>query len=150
MQDRHGVQHNSNEAKAEILASHFFPPPREADLSDIAEFENPAQLDASTTVTAEDVAKVLKAACPDKAPGPDGITNRVPRECSEVLAPFLAAFFTQCLKLSYHTAPFRHSNTVALRKKQKPSYNVPKAYRPIALLNTLGKALEKVVAQRLS
>jgi hypothetical protein len=93
---------------------------------------------------------VLKASSPDKAPGPDGITNRVLRECSNVLAPGLAAFFTQCLRLSHHPAPFCHSNTVVLRKPQKPSYNVPKAYRPIALLNTLGKALEKVVAQRLS
>lgn len=52
--------------------------------------------------------------------------------------------------MSYHPAPFRHSNTVVLRKPQKPSYNTAKAYRPIALLNTLGKVLEKIVALRLS
>ena len=35
-----------------------------------------------------------------------------------------------------------------LRKPGKPDYTNPKAYRPIALLNTLGKALETIVAKR--
>jgi hypothetical protein len=39
---------------------------------------------------------------------------------------------------------------VVLRKLQKPTYDVAKAYRPIALLNTLGKVLEKIVARRVS
>jgi hypothetical protein len=46
--------------------------------------------------------------------------------------------------------PFRHSKTVVLRKPQKPTYDVAKAYRPIALLNTLGKVLEKIVTRRVS
>ena len=150
LQDREGAQHDGNEAKADILAAHFFPAPREADLSDIADHRYPPELELSQKVDAEDVAAVFKASNPDKAPGPDGITNRVLRECSDVLAQPLADLFQECLERSYHPAPFRHSNTVVLRKPQKPSYNVPKAYRPIALLNTLGKTLEKIVAKRIS
>jgi hypothetical protein len=37
-----------------------------------------------------------------------------------------------------------------LRKPGKPDYTVPGAYRPISLLNTLGKILEAVMARRLS
>ena len=37
-----------------------------------------------------------------------------------------------------------------LKKPDKPDYTLPKAYRPIALLNTLGKALEGVTAAKLS
>jgi hypothetical protein len=37
-----------------------------------------------------------------------------------------------------------------LRKPGKPDYSNPKSYRPIALLSTIGKALESVVASRLS
>ncbi len=33
---------------------------------------------------------------------------------------------------------------------KKPNYLVPKAYRVIALLNCLGKVLERILAQRLS
>ena len=35
-----------------------------------------------------------------------------------------------------------------LRKPGKPDYTDPKAYRPISLLNTLGKALKTVMAKR--
>jgi hypothetical protein len=100
----------------------------------------------SQTVSAEDVVKVLKASAPDKALGPDGIPNRVLRECGETLAQLLAELFQEYLEMLCYPTPFRYSNTVVLRKLQKPSYNVPKAYKPIALLNTLGKALEKIVA----
>lgn len=37
-----------------------------------------------------------------------------------------------------------------LRKPGKPDYTIPGAYRPISLLNTLGKILEAVIAKRLS
>jgi ribonuclease HI len=37
-----------------------------------------------------------------------------------------------------------------LRKPGKPDYSLPDAYRPISLLNTLGKLLEAVIARRLS
>ena len=40
--------------------------------------------------------------------------------------------------------------TVVLRKPGKPRYNIPKAYRPIALLNTLGKVLTSIIAEQLT
>jgi hypothetical protein len=40
--------------------------------------------------------------------------------------------------------------TVVLWKPGKPDYSDPKSYRPIALLGTIGKALESMVASRLS
>jgi hypothetical protein len=39
---------------------------------------------------------------------------------------------------------------VILRNPGKPDYFAPGAYRPISLLNTLGKLLEAVMAKRLS
>ena len=38
---------------------------------------------------------------------------------------------------------------VVIPKPNKTSYNNPKAFRPIVLLNTLGKLIEKVIAERL-
>lgn len=37
--------------------------------------------------------------------------------------------------------------TVVLRKPGKPNYGIPKAYRPIALLNTIGKLLAAIVTE---
>ncbi len=39
---------------------------------------------------------------------------------------------------------------MVLRKPGKPDYTTPNAYRPISLLNTLGKLLESVMARRLT
>ena len=39
---------------------------------------------------------------------------------------------------------------MVLKKPGKPDYSAPGAYRPISLLNTLGKILEAVIARRLS
>jgi hypothetical protein len=38
---------------------------------------------------------------------------------------------------------------VVIPKPGKPSYNTPKSFRPIVLLNTMGKLLEKMLANRL-
>jgi len=41
------------------------------------------------------------------------------------------------------------STTVVILKPNKSSYDNPKAFHPIVLLNTLGKLIEKVIAERL-
>jgi len=39
---------------------------------------------------------------------------------------------------------------VGLCKLGKDNYTTPKAYRPIALLNTIGKIMDAIIARRLS
>ena len=46
------------------------------------------------------------------------------------------------IDLGYFPKSFKQMNTVVLRNPGKPDYTVIKAYRPIALENTLGKILE--------
>jgi hypothetical protein len=46
--------------------------------------------------------------------------------------------------------PWKVSTTVVLRKPGKPRYNIPKAYRPIALLNTMWKVLIAIVASHIT
>ena len=53
-------------------------------------------------------------------------------------------------KLNVYPDEWRESITVVLRKPGKPSYADPKAYRPIALLNTLGKLFLSIIADNLS
>ena len=43
----------------------------------------------------------------------------------------------------------KESVSVIIPKPGKPSYSVPKAFRPIALLNTLGKLIEKMLSNRI-
>jgi hypothetical protein len=55
-----------------------------------------------------------------------------------------------CLDQGYCPQHFRRSTTVVIRKPGKDDYSIPKNYRPIALLSTIGKALEAIIAARIS
>ena len=53
------------------------------------------------------------------------------------------------INLGHWLEYFKISSTIIIPKPNKPSYNQPKAFCPIVLLNTIGKLIEKVVADRL-
>ncbi|KAJ5666998.1 pol-like protein [Penicillium longicatenatum] len=84
----------------ETLRQTFFPPPLQADLSDLEGYAYPS-----------------------------------PIECPDITIPEIEKADTI---------------TVVLRKPGKDDDTQPKAYRPIALLNTLGKVMEAIVTNRLS
>ena len=67
-----------------------------------------------------------------------------------MISPTLTNIFTAYLKLEYYPNQFKPSITAILKKPQKPDYSIPGAYRPIALLSTVGKLLERIVAERLA
>lgn len=46
--------------------------------------------------------------------------------------------------------PWKQSTTVVLRKPGKPKYNMPKAYRLIALLDTMWKVLTAIVVDHVT
>ena len=54
-----------------------------------------------------------------------------------------------CLELGYWLSHFKMSTTIIIPKPNKLSYDSPKSFRPIVLLNTLGKLIEKVISDRL-
>ena len=54
-----------------------------------------------------------------------------------------------CITLGYWPNYFKILTTIVIPKSNKFSYDQPKAFRPIVLLNMLGKLVEKVVAERL-
>ena len=54
-----------------------------------------------------------------------------------------------CIDLGYWPNHFKRSSTVIIPKPNKSSYNSPKSFRPIVLLNTLSKLIEKVIGERI-
>ena len=54
-----------------------------------------------------------------------------------------------CLNINYWLSHFKTSTTIVILKSNKVSYNIPKLFRSIVLLNTLGKLIEKVIGDRL-
>jgi len=54
-----------------------------------------------------------------------------------------------CIDLGYWSSHFKRSTIIVISKPNKQSYNFPKLFRPIVLLNTLGKLIEKVISEKL-
>jgi len=54
-----------------------------------------------------------------------------------------------CINLGHWPNYFKTSSTVIIPKPNKTSYDSLKAFHPIVLLNTLGKLVEKVTAERI-
>jgi len=52
-----------------------------------------------------------------------------------------------CINLGHWPNHFKLSSMVIIPKPNKSSYDNPKAFRPIVLLNTLGKLIKKVIAK---
>jgi hypothetical protein len=56
--------------------------------------------------------------------------------------------FNLCIETRKHL--WNEATIVVLNKLQKPDYSVRKAYQPISLLKCRGKALEKIIANRIN
>jgi len=54
-----------------------------------------------------------------------------------------------CIELGYWSLHFKRSTIVVIPKLNKKLYNTPKSFRPIVLLNTIGKLIEKDISQQL-
>ena len=90
--------------------------------------------------------------CTDtSAPGPDKLTCRHWKLIikDDMCLSKVINIADACISLSYWPNYFKVSTTVVIPKPNKLLYNNPKAFRPIVLPNTLGKLIEKVIAERL-
>jgi hypothetical protein len=131
-----------------------FYPIVEAELSDItdstfddASFQDPLTVDR--IVEPQEVTSLLRTRRANRAPGSDSIPNDFLKAMEEPLAIAVAAITTACWKLGHYPKQFKHARTIVLRKPGKAAYDVPGAWRPIALLNTIGKLVEGLTANRL-
>jgi hypothetical protein len=128
----------SNEAKAAQFQSTFFPPAPQANTSDINDnLDYPTPVQCPTEVTIQQLESAIYKLAPDKAPGPDEITNRVLKRNFHVIGHHLLALLQASINTGHFPLPFKKTITIVLCKPNKPDYTKPKAYRPIALESTL-------------
>lgn len=93
-----------------MLQETLFPPPPEADLSDIPDYEYPEPLQMPA-ITEKEVCQAVRQAAPNKAPGPDGIPNLTLHHALAipVFLDHLTNLFNTCLQLGYCPEHFRKS-----------------------------------------
>jgi hypothetical protein len=94
--------------------------------------------------------QVIKTLKPHKAPGPDGIPNVILINAADVLIDHLYYIYRAVFEHDVYHDRWLTSSTLVLRKPGKPAYNIANAYRPIGLLDTIGKLLSTLVAADLT
>lgn len=83
-----------------------------------------------------------------KAPGPDGIPNEALRSVIRVYPDLLLGVYNCCLREGRFYEGWKKQRLILLRKGQKPP-DQPSSYRPLCLLDAMGKVLEGLILERL-
>ena len=96
-----------------------------------------------------EIQEALKACSNVSVPSPDYITWQYLKVilANNICAVGILSLANACLVLHHWPRHFKKSVFVIIPKLGKPAYNTPKAFRPIVLLNTLDKLIEKMVAR---
>ncbi|KAF8784248.1 putative 115 kDa protein in type-1 like protein [Argiope bruennichi] len=95
----------------------------------------------------QEVARTINGLPKGKAPNLDGIDNIVIQQINQKFPQLFTDFFNKCLTLKKFPDSLKIGN-ILFRKPGKP-INEATSYRPISLLPTIGKVLEKLLTQRL-
>ena len=99
-------------------------------------------------VTVEELIKACKKVGAKKAPGPDEIPNTALKLAIEGNPSLFTGVMQKCLEEGTFPRDWKRQRLVLLPKAGKPPGD-PSAYRPICLLDTIGKLLERLIQNRL-
>ena len=102
------------------------------------------ELPAACDVSSAAVAGIVKCLDNKKAPGLDGLSNKVIKTLHLVHPSVLPGLFTTCLKVGYFPRSWKQGRVVFIPKDGKDPETAD-GYRPITLLSGLGKTLERVI-----
>ena len=99
-------------------------------------------------VTLEELRDATTRMKEDKAPGPDGIPNVALKVAIQEYPDMFRKTMQKCLDDCVFPDIWKRQQLILLPKPGKPPGD-PSSYRPICLLDTLGKLLERIINSRL-
>jgi hypothetical protein len=114
-----------------VLRSHFMSPASEPKLT------NPDEV--------QDVIRGLKVS---KAPCPNGIPNRALKNLPQRAVSLPTQIFNAILLTHHFPTLWKHACVISILKPGKDPA-LPSSFRPISLLNTIGKIFEKILLARI-
>ena len=106
-------------------------------------------LKISQTVIIKEIKNAIQKLSIKKAVGLNRILNKAIKATLKALTTPLANTTTTYLLKSKLLKYYKITTTIILQKVNKKDYSLLKNYQPIALKNTLGKLLKKIVAERI-
>ena len=108
----------------------------------------PDYMKHNDNITKEEITNIIDKSNNKKAPGKDKISNKIIKLLKPTLIPILTKLYNICYKKGYHPKYWKDTKIILLNKPDKPTSN-PSNYRPISLINTMSKTLEKIIKNRL-
>lgn len=144
-----GLMATTPNDKCRVFAQTFFPDHHSH--VDPHQPDDPPALPRRTHhhVTIDEIRTALKDTSNTSAPGLSGSNYRLLKWAFDCSPERIQAFYSACLRLGHHPGRFRAAAVPAVPKPRKTDMSSPRSYRPIALLECMGKLLEKIVAARI-
>jgi hypothetical protein len=142
---------------ASRLADNFFPNVPAITDPHLLNFQAQAQLFVEDSVgftevpsiTSSELGKALNSCNTSNSSGHDGIQYWLYKNFLDIVSPFILNIFNACLALQYFPTSWKSALVLVLRKPKKNDYTRPENYRPISMLCTMGKILEKIINNRI-
>jgi hypothetical protein len=105
--------------------------------------------DENTYATTDEIKCIIKAMKNNKAPGFDGIQNILLKNLPENAISLLTKIINSCLRISYFPREFKKAKVICIPKPGKDP-RLPSSYRPISLLSSIDKIIEKTILARIN
>lgn len=138
------------EAFADHLAEVFQPNSNEIDQDIEEELQSPLQMSLPIRkITANEIEKEIKKMKNKKAPGQDLITTNILKQLPGHGIRFLQVLFNGILRLTHWPLQLKFAQIILIQKPGKPPTEV-NSYRPISLLPTISKLLERLILRRIN
>jgi hypothetical protein len=94
-----------------------------------------------------EVQEAIKGLKVGEAPGPNGVPNRVLKHLPKRAITFFTKLFNSVLRRQYFPPAWKHAHVIFILKPGKDPM-LPSSYRPISLLETVGKPFENILLTR--
>jgi hypothetical protein len=101
-------------------------------------------------ITQQEIKDALANTSNTLAPGPSGVGYRLIKWAMGETPDLFTNLFNACIKFGVHPPQFKSAIITIVAKPRKADKSNPRAYRPIALLECIGKLLKKIVATRIT
>lgn len=109
----------------------------------------PDKTDEVPLFTEEELREAAYSLQSRKAPGPDMIPSEVLKALVQCHPDVLLNTFNHCLKEGVFPRDWKNQRLVLINKKSNNT-NAPPTYRPLCMLDTAGKLLERLIKSRLA
>lgn len=134
--ENHSISANLSDAPTESLVN-----------STVNNFNSTARNSTcNISVSVERVQNIIKNLKAKKSPGLDGLNNKCLKALPKKGLLYITNIFNACYKIGYFPKNWKLSKVIPIKKPSKPP-DSPRSYRPISLLSSLSKILEKLIKE---